>query len=132
MNAELRIGLKGKAETIVTEKNTAKSLGSGLVDVFATPALIGLMEGAAVNALVLNPEDSSVGTALDIKHLAATPVGMRVWAEAELVEIDRRRLIFEVNAYDEVEKIGTGRHERFIIKKDQFLKKAELKAKNQE
>lgn len=132
VEAELQIGLKGQAETIVTEKNTAKSMGSGLVDVFATPALIGLMEEAAVNALSLDAEDSSVGTALDIKHVAATPIGMRVWAEAELIEIDRRRLVFEVNAYDEVEKIGTGRHERFIIKKDQFIKKAESKAKNQE
>lgn len=130
MAIELKIGLKGRAENIVHEANTAKSMGSGSLEVFATPALVALMEAAAVNALRLEAGESSVGTALEITHSAATPVGMKVWAEAELVEIDRRRLFFEVNAYDEVEKIGSGRHERFIIQKERFLSKSNQKLEN--
>ncbi|MEA4901217.1 thioesterase family protein [Desulfitobacterium sp.] len=125
---ELKIGLKGRAENVVNEGNTAKSMGSGSLEVYATPALVALMEAAAVNALNLEAGESSVGTALEIKHAAATPIGMKVWAEAELVEIDRRRLVFAINAYDEVEKIGSGRHERFIIQTERFLSKAYQKS----
>lgn len=125
---ELKIGLKGRAENVVNESNTAKSMGSGSLEVYATPALVALMEAAAVNALNLEAGESSVGTALEIKHSAATPIGMKVWAEAELVEIDRRRLVFEINAYDEVEKIGSGRHERFMIQDERFLSKAYQKS----
>lgn len=129
---ELQVGQKGRAEIVVEGRNTAKSMGSGSLDVLATPALVAIMEEAAVNALELDEGESTVGTALDIKHLAATPVGMKVWAEAELVEIDRRRLIFEVNAYDEVEKIGSGRHERFMIQAERFLNKTNQKLEKQE
>lgn len=129
---ELRVGQKGRAEIVVEGRNTAKSMGSGSLDVLATPALVAIMEEAAVNTLELDEGESSVGTALDIKHLAATPVGMKVWAEAELVEIDRRRLVFEVNAYDEVEKIGSGRHERFMIQAERFLNKTNQKLEKQE
>lgn len=132
MQTQLRMGLKGRAEAIVHEKNTAKSMGSGSLEVFATPALVALMEAAAVNALVLDEGESSVGTALEIKHSAATPIGLKVWAEAELVEVDRRRLVFEVKAYDDVEEIGSGRHERFIIQEERFLSKALQKSGNQE
>lgn len=128
MPIELKIGLKGRAENVVHERNTAKSMGSGSLEVFATPALVALMEAAAVNALKLESGESSVGTALEIKHLAATPIGLKVWAVAELVEVDRRRLVFEINAYDEVEKIGSGRHERFILQEEQFLRKANQKS----
>lgn len=131
MQTELEIGLKGRAEAVVHEKNTAKSMGSGSLEVFATPALVALMEAAAVNALKLDEGESSVGTALEIKHLAATPIGLRVWAEAELVEVDRRRLVFKVMAYDEVEEIGSGRHERVIIQEERFLSKALQKSGNQ-
>lgn len=127
MSIELEIGLKGRAENIVNKANTAKSMGSGSLDVFATPALVALMEAAAVNALQLEAGESSVGTVLEINHSAATPVGMKVWAEAELIEVDRRRLVFEVNAFDEVEKIGSGRHERFIISEERFFSKTNQK-----
>ncbi|MHB1406316.1 MAG: thioesterase family protein [Desulfitobacteriaceae bacterium] len=125
----VQIGQKGRAETVVAEHNTAKALGSGLVEVFATPAMVALMEEAAVQALDLVPGESSVGTALTIKHLAATPLGLKVWATAELIEIDRRRLVFSVEAFDEQEKIGEGRHERFIIDSSKFLDKVNAKGK---
>lgn len=130
MSINLKNGLKGRAENVVNEVNTAKHMGSGSLEVFATPALVALMEAAAVNALQLETGESSVGTALEIKHSAATPIGMKIWAEAELVEVDRRRLVFEINAYDEVEKIGSGRHERFIIQEERFLSKANQKSGN--
>ncbi|HVJ50406.1 thioesterase family protein [Desulfitobacterium sp.] len=128
MTKELKIGLIGRAENVVNERNTAKSMGSGSLAVFATPALVALMEAAAVNTLKLDEGESSVGISLEIKHSAATPIGVKVWAEAVLVEVDRRRLVFEVNAYDEVEKIGSGRHERVIIQEERFLSKANLKS----
>ncbi|WP_206811944.1 thioesterase family protein [Paradesulfitobacterium ferrireducens] len=127
----IEIGQIGRAETIVTVLNTAKALGSGLVEVFATPAMVALMEEAAVHALNLGPEESSVGTALEIRHLAATPLGLKVWAVAEVIEIDRRRLVFKVEAYDEKEKIGEGRHERFIIDSAKFLEKVNAKREEQ-
>ncbi len=123
---DLQVGLRGEESVTVTAQNTAKMMGSGLLDVFATPALVALFEGAALNAL--EPfEVSSVGVALDIQHLAATPLGMQVRAVAELVEIERRRLVFRVQAYDEVELIGEGRHERFLIDDALFLTKVKAK-----
>ena len=124
---EIKPGIRGRAEKVVDSSNIAKTMGSGTLEVFATPAMIALMEEAAVRALDLPEGQSSVGTSLDIKHVAATPIGMKVWAEAELVEVDRRRLVFNVEAFDESEKIGYGRHERFIIDIEKFLNKAEAK-----
>ncbi|MDA8226639.1 MAG: thioesterase family protein [Desulfitobacterium hafniense] len=124
---ELKAGLTGKAEKIVKIDNTAKTLGSGSLDVYGTPALVALMEAAAVRALDLPSGQSSVGVSLDIKHLAATPVGMKVWALAELTEVDRRRLVFNVEAFDEVEKIGHGTHERFLIDEEKFFNKTMAK-----
>lgn len=121
------LGLKGKSETIVSQVNTAKSVGSGLLEVLSTPMMIALMENAAVNALKLNPDQTSVGTYLDVRHLAATPVGMRVWAEAEIVETDGRRLVYRIEAYDEKEKIGEGLHERFIVQSEKFMEKTNSK-----
>jgi len=123
----IEIGCKGYATTKVHPGNTAKAVGSGSVDVFATPMMVALMEEAAINALQLEPGQASVGISLDVKHTAATPVGMEVRAEAELIEIDRRRLVFKVAAYDEVEQIGSGIHERFIIDLDAFMSKAQNK-----
>lgn len=130
--SEIKPGLIGKAEKIVTETNTAKTMGSGSLDVFATPALVAMMEEAAVNALELEAGQSSVGVALDIKHIAATPIGMKVWAEAELIEVDRRRLVFKVEAFDSKEKIGSGIHERFIIDAEKFMYKTLSKLNEQE
>ena len=121
----LQIGVMGQAQTIVTSLNTAKAMGSGLLEVFATPAMVALMEQAAVNALNLPVGQSSVGTSLTITHTAATPLGARVSATAELVEIDRRRLVFSVEVCDEAGQIGIGKHERFIIDVESFLVKAE-------
>jgi len=125
----VEIGAKGYAEKKVEEWNTAKAMGSGHLEVFATPAMVALMEQAAVNALELEEGQSSVGVLIEIKHHAATPLGIRVRAEAELVEIDRRRLVFIVKAFDEVEEIGSGRHERFIIDANSFMTKVRIKQK---
>ena len=125
----LKVGTTGEARTMVTGENTALKFGSGTVNVYATPAMIWLMEKASVNCVdsSLPQGFSSVGTKLDIKHLAATPIGMEVVAEAELIEADGPRLKFKVTAYDSKEKIGEGTHSRYIIKLDEFLKKAESK-----
>lgn len=125
----LEIGIKGRAETVVTAQNTANAVGSGLVPVFATPYMVALMENAAVNALTphIDEGQGSVGTHLDISHDAATPIGMKVWAEAELTEVNGKALTFSVTAYDEAGVIGKGTHNRFIINVDKFLAKAEKK-----
>jgi predicted thioesterase len=121
----LQSGLIGEKTETVTADNTAESWGSGGLPVYATPAMIALMEGAAVNAVdkLLPSGWSTVGTALEVKHLSATPPGMEVRAAAELLETEGRRLRFKVEAFDGVEKIGEGRHDRFIIENERFLKK---------
>ena len=125
MELNLSIGLKYKEEKIVKMEDTAKMFGSGAAEVFATPMMIGLMEAASMNAVkeYLPEGYSTVGTQVNIKHISATKVGKKVWAEAELVEIDRKRLVFQVNAYDEDKKIGEGSHERFIINEEKFMSK---------
>lgn len=125
----LKPGLTGEKIETVTEDNTAESWGSGGLPVYATPSMIALMEGAAVNAVdkLLPPGWSTVGTALEVKHLAATPVGMEVRASAELREIDGRRLRFSVEAADGAGIIGEGRHDRFIVENGRFLKKTSEK-----
>ena len=125
----LTIGSKGRAEVLVTGANTAAAVGSGLVPVFATPHMIALMENAAVNAVQtgLEPGQGTVGTRLEVTHDAATPVGMKVWAEAELTAVEGKKLTFAVKAFDEAGPIGGGVHERFIITVDRFLAKAEAK-----
>ena len=125
----LTVGSKGKAETVVTDQNTANAVGSGLVPVFATPYMIALMENAAVNALTPYMEENqgTVGTRLDVSHDSATPIGMKVWAEAEVTAVDGKALTFAVTAYDEAGVIGKGTHDRFVITVDRFLAKAEKK-----
>lgn len=125
----IEIGMKGRAETVVTAENTAQAVGSGLVPVFATPYMIALMENAAVNAVQaqLAADEGTVGTRLDVTHDAATPIGLKVWAEAEVTAVEGRKLTFAVTAYDEREKIGVGTHERFIIKPEKFLAKTQAK-----
>lgn len=125
MKVVLETGLSGRSAVQVTEDKTAVAYGSGGVEVFATPAMIGLMENAAMKAVdPMLPEGyGTVGTRLDVRHMAATPKGFRVYAEAKLVEVKGNRLTFEVIAFDEVERIGEGLHERFIIEKQPFLDK---------
>lgn len=125
----LTTGIKGKAEAVVDAHNTAKAMGSGTLDVFATPAMVALMESAAYRSVAsaLEPGTGTVGTLMNIKHVAATPMGMRVTAESELIEVDGRRLVFSVQASDETGLIGTGTHERFIVADRKFMAKAESK-----
>ncbi len=127
---ELKVGIKGEAKAIVSEDNTAIAFGSGSVRVFATPAMIGLMEKTSLSSVdpFLEPGFATVGTKVNIKHLAATPIGMNVVVNSHLVEVDGKRLVFEVEARDDVDLIGTGTHERFIVKLDSFFKKAESKS----
>lgn len=128
---ELKVGLKARVEKIVTEDDTAIKFGSGEVRVFATPMMIGLMENAALKAVdcQLPQGHATVGTHLDVKHLAATPVGMSVYAEAELIEIKGKKLVFNVVAYDAMDKIGEGQHTRYIIELDPFIQSAMNKGK---
>lgn len=125
----IETGMKGRAEAVVTQENTAQAVGSGLVPVFATPYMIALMENAAVNAVQaqLAPDEGTVGIRLDITHDAATPIGMKVWAEAEVTAVEGRKLTFDVAAYDEAGRIGGGTHQRFIIQPDRFLAKVQEK-----
>jgi len=123
------IGMKARVEEVVTKDNTALSVGSGTLPVFATPFMCALMEKAAWMAIApaLNDGDSSVGTKLDISHLSATPVGLSVWAESEVTAVDGKRIEFNVRAGDEKGMIGEGTHERFIVSDERFLSKAAKK-----
>ena len=125
----IEIGMKGRAETVVTQDNTAQAVGSGLVPVFATPWMIALMENAAVQAVqsALAEDEGTVGTRLDVSHDAATPIGMKVWAEAEVTAVEGRKLVFAVSAFDEAGKIGGGTHERAVIKPEKFLARTQAK-----
>ncbi|MBR2987157.1 MAG: thioesterase family protein [Clostridia bacterium] len=125
----LEQGLTYTTTTTVTEEKTAKTMGSGTLEVFATPAMIALMEEAAYKAVQPHLEEGmgSVGTYLDVKHLAATPLGMTVRCEATLIEIDRRRLVFKVTAFDDSGVIGEGKHERFIVNNESFMAKTNAK-----
>ena len=127
----MEIGIKGHAEVLVDETNIASRLGSGVVDVFATPCLIALMEDASQTSVApyLDAGMTTVGTKLSVSHDAATPIGMQVRAESELIEIDGRRLVFDVKAYDDCGLVGQGTHERFIVRLDRFMEKAEAKKK---
>lgn len=131
MDFQLTLGMDAKVERTVTQADTAQAFGSGEVKVFATPMMIGLMENAALKAVDphLPAGFATVGTHLDVKHLAATPVGMKVWASATLTGIEGKKLTFEIKAYDELELIGEGTHERFIIPFEKFVLKAESKGK---
>ncbi|SBW05476.1 conserved hypothetical protein [uncultured Eubacteriales bacterium] len=123
----IAIGTKGRADALVMEENTAAAVGSGSLSVFATPSLAALMERAAVEALApyLAEGESSVGTSLSIAHDAATPVGMTVWAEAEVTTVDRRKISFTVRAFDSAGQIGSGTHERFLVDAAKFTAKAQ-------
>ena len=115
-------GLTGRAEMIVGTRDTAPRVGSGRIAVLATPVMIGLIEEAALAAVehVLPAGKQSLGTRLDVSHLAATPVGMKVVAEARLVEVDGRRLVFAVTARDEADLISEGHHERVVVTAERF------------
>lgn len=125
----IEIGLKGRAETVVVPENTAAAVGSGLVPVFATPSMIALMEQAASSSLLpfLSDGQGSVGIHIDVTHESATPIGLKIWAETEVIQVNGKQISFAVSAYDEAGLIGRGTHERAIITVDRFLAKTEQK-----
>lgn len=126
---KLHVGQKNSVARIVTENDTALAAGSGSLKVLATPVMLALMEQAAAELVEenLTPELTSVGISINVNHVAPTPVGMEIRAEAEVVEIDGRKIIFEVRASDDGGEIGSGRHERFIVEREKFQTKADQK-----
>jgi len=131
MDYNLKVGMKAEVEITVEMKDTALAFGSGGVKALGTPVMIGLMENASLKAVDPHlPEGfATVGTDLDVKHIAATPVGMKATAKSELIQIDGKKLTFKIEAFDELEKIGEGLHGRYIINLDKFIDKAENKGK---
>ncbi len=121
----IEIGIKGLAQALVEQEDTAKAVGSGDLLVYATPCMVALMEGAACESIApfLADGESSVGTMMNVSHTSATPVGMEVRAESVVTAIDGRKITFEIVAYDECGQIGRAVHERVIIKADRFLEK---------
>jgi predicted thioesterase len=126
---ELQPGLSGTAEIVVGTRDTAPHVGSGKIGVLATPIMVNLMEAAALQAVerFMPPGYQTVGTHLDVRHFAATPVGMRVRACAELVKVDGRTLTFRIDAEDERERVGEGEHERLIINVERFDQRMQKK-----
>ena len=120
------VGLKGRAEAVVSEKNTAQAACSGALPVFGTPFMCALMEQASWESIApyLAEGEGTVGTKMNISHSSASPVGIKVWAESEVTAVDGKRIELKVSAYDEKGLIGEGTHERFIITNDRFLAKA--------
>ena len=127
--SKLQPGLTGRAELIVGEQHTAPRVGSGLVHVLATPVMINLFEAAALDAVdqYLPAGYQSLGTVLNVRHIAATPVGMRVRASAEIVKIEGRTVFLKVKAEDEKELIGDGTHERVVVNVDKFSQRVKRK-----
>lgn len=125
----LQTGIKNQIERTVTQDVTARRIGSGELAVYATPALLALVEETAWKSVAgeLAEGEGTVGTKAELAHIAATPVGMRVRCETELIEIDRRRLVFSVTVFDETGRIAEGRHERFIVDSAKFQAKADAK-----
>lgn len=126
---ELTPGLSLELEHIVSEADLATHWGSGLVPVFSTPAMVGLMEMAAANSLLshLSPGQTTVGGRIAVRHLAPTPVGMKVRVRAELIAVEGRKLTFHIQAWDEVELIGEAEHDRFLIDEARFMAKVQAK-----
>ena len=133
-NIVLTTGIKGNRELIVTEELTAQAIGSGELPVLATPAVIALAEETAWRSVAtfLEPGQGTVGTKLEVEHISATPVGMKVRCETELTEIDRRKLTFSVAVFDEAGVVVKGTHCRFIVENEKFLKKAESKSEKKD
>ena len=125
----LEIGIKGHQEMTVTEEFTAKTMGSGVMDVYATPAMLALMEKTAFMSVAdeLQEGCGTVGIKVEIEHVASSPVGMKITCDSELTAIEGRKLIFKVEAYDSKGLIGKGIHERFIIESNKFQEKTNQK-----
>lgn len=127
--SQIKPGMKGHAELVVGEEHTAPRVGSGRVHVLATPVMINLIEAAALQAVehLLPVGHQSLGTHLDVKHYAATPVGMKIRATAEVTKADKRTISFRVIAEDEKEPIGDGTHDRVVVNVDRFDKRVQRK-----
>lgn len=125
MYSELKVGLKTDIIHKVKLEESAEAYGSGTVPVYATPALIALMESTSKECVAsyLSKEDTTVGIEVNIKHLKATPIGMNVRCEAVLLQVKGKKLIFKVDAFDEEGKIGEGTHTRYIVNSEEFIKK---------
>ena len=123
---EITIGMRGEVFTTAEREDTAKEVGSGDLLVYATPCMVALMEGAACEAIAncLKDTETTVGTALNIEHISATPVGLEVRAEAEVTAVEGKVITFAVSAYDEAGQIGKGTHKRVIVNSQKFLEKA--------
>ncbi len=128
----LTVGISNEITKTVTKETTAAALGSGMLEVYATPAMVALMEETCMKSVQeeLEAGSGTVGTGLTIHHTSATPVGMSVRCVSKLVEVDGRKLIFDVQAFDQAGLIGQGTHERFIIENDKFFQKANKKLQN--
>ncbi len=126
---EIKIGTRGTAETVVSKENMAVTVGSGSLEVFATPMMTALMEKAACNALegLLENDETTVGTKLDVSHDSATPEGMTVKATAEVIEVHGREIVFTVRAEDNCGNIGKGIHKRFVVFAEKFMSKTKAK-----
>ena len=121
----MEVGLKYESTVVVSPSNTAATMGSGDMDVFATPAMVALMENAAMLAVAVHlPEGSAtVGTQMNTSHIKASPLGATITASAELTEVEGRKLTFAVKAWDEKGTIGEGVHTRFVVDRERFLSK---------
>ena len=126
---EITVGMKGEVGTLVEREDTAREVGSGDLLVYATPCMVALMEGAACEAIeeALSENLTTVGTALNIEHISATPVGLEVRAEAEVTAVEGKTVTFRVTAFDEAGEIGRGTHKRVIVNSQKFLDKAYMK-----
>lgn len=126
---EITVGMKGEVSTLVEREDTAKEVGSGDLLVYATPCMVALMEGAACEAIAdaMPDTQTTVGTALTIEHISATPVGLEVRAEAVVTAVEGKVITFEVSAFDEAGEIGRGTHKRVIVNSQKFLEKAYTK-----
>ena len=122
---EITVGMKGEVSSCVEREDTAKEVGSGDLLVYATPCMVALMEGAACEAIAaeLKDTETTVGTELNIQHISATPVGLEVWAEATVTNVEGKVITFDVEAFDEAGPIGKGTHKRVLITAQRFLDK---------
>lgn len=126
---EIEVGMKGEVSTLVEREDTAAEVGSGTLLVYATPCMAALMEGAACEAIadVMDENQTTVGTELNIQHLSATPVGLEVRAEAEVIAVEGKVITFQLRAFDEAGEIGSGIHKRVLVNSQKFLEKAYAK-----
>lgn len=126
---DIKVGMTAQVETIVEKEDTAQLVGSGDLLVYATPCMVALMEGAACEAIAegLSEGETSVGTELNIQHISATPVGLEVYAKAEVTAVEGKVITFQVEAFDEAGTIGKGTHKRVVVNSQRFLEKTYTK-----